>query len=191
MKEENKDFEYTSDNYTGAVYEHGKSLFDTQCTQSKEFDKYIGDLRTAQGNNLRNNSLNDTYVDPIQGKTVDFYYFDEDNDFWFMGFTDGTFIVRERIDHNMFSTYPHEPNMHWGNAFLLKPELCVTNRLSNNDKPKITPIGKWIEEHTDADIIGYYREMVRQFEESEQRNKDAKRERDIKEYYRLKEILGL
>ena len=48
--------------------------------------------------------------------------------------------------------------------------MCVILRIislyaTNGDKPKITPIGRWLEEHTDMDVIGFYHHMVEQFTE--------------------------
>lgn len=206
MKEKIKDFEYTEDNYTSEVYKHKKwagNFIPTNMTA--DFNKYINNVRTVHGNSLcnmlcsgSNNSVSEK--DAINGKTVDFYYFDENNDFWFMGFTDGSFIIREQTDHNMVydTAHTHEPNMYWGNSYFLHPDYCVTCdwitnllSLSDQDKPKITPIGRWIEEHTDADIIGLYNYMMHEFEDAKQRQKNYEHEKDIKEYNRLKEKLGL
>ena len=190
-----KDFEYTQDHYI-EDYRRNKMLLGLN-PNIYNFDKFDNGVRPVT-NTLCECNRQYQNEDPIKGKTIDFYWFDEDNNFWFMGFTDGTFILRECTDKNFIydSAHTHNPNMHWGYSYNVDADMCVIPRIislyaTNDYKPKITPIGKWLEEHTDIDVIGFYHHMVEQFTEQKKRTDEIEHERDLQEYNRLKEKLGI
>lgn len=190
----NKQFEYTEDNYINSVpKDHNK--FSLYMNGDNSFNNFLNGVKPLNMYSIATGNANDPYI----GKTIDFYYLSEDNDFWFMGFTDGTFVLRERTDHNFAwdSTHKHEPDMYWSDSYFLNPDICVTNNLSyfqrnkKDIRPKITCIGKWIEEHTDADIIGYYNAVVKEQERRDTIAEKNQHKRDLEEFNRLKEKLGL
>ena len=192
---DNKDFKYTQDNYI-EDYRRNTMLLGLN-PNIYNFDKFDNGVRPVT-NTLCERNRQYQNEDPIKGKTIDFYWFDEDNNFWFMGFTDGTFILRECTNKNFIhdSAHTHNPNMHWGYSYNVDADICVIPRIislyaTDDDKPKITPIGRWLEEHTDMDVIGFYHHVVEQFNEQKKRTDELEHERDLQEYNRLKEKLGI
>lgn len=173
--------EYTKENYIDFVPLHGNYL---DCpAHSSSITPYM-------------NGVSPIYVrnqDEFIGKTVDFYYGNQN--VVFVGFTDNTFIIKRPdtfgIDTFSRTNYPL--------IFVTFVESCVCvydgeeygidHHMDSFNKfvVRITPIGKWLQEHTDVDIIGFYEKVKKEREEIMERIKKDKEEEEYKLYLSLKE----
>lgn len=205
----NKDFVFDDSNYIDSVPidDVSRSIGLFGHSSHKDFDKFENGVRPANGLRLHSVVLdeNGKPKDPLIGKTINFYYFDEDKYIMFIGFTDGTFIAREMRDTNVeWDTSRHrEPHLSWGDAYWINPDWCVFRgdpyKISmelyrmqprKKDVIRITSIGRWLEEHTDMDIIGYYNMLVKEAEEDYEKYLQREKEDDRKTFDRLKEQYG-
>ena len=169
--------EYTKENYIDFVPLHGNYL---DCpAHSSSITPYM-------------NGVSPIYVrnqDEFIGKTVDFYY--ENTKTVFVGFTDNTFVIKR----------PHTlglDNFSLEFSTLIVSCVCVYDGQkstvddnvpysSKEFAVRITTIGRWLQEHTDADIIGFYEKVKKEREEITERIKKNKQEEEYKLYLSLKE----
>lgn len=133
--------------------------------------------------------------DILLGKTIDYYEFLDNKKLIFLGFTDNTFCIRMSYKMRIgtvhegydYETYTFAPSVY--SHFVLVD--YYENYNDEYGKVKITKFGKWLAEHTDIDVVSFYETVKAKRLEIDEFRKKSKREDEIKQFYFLKEKLGL
>lgn len=123
------------------------------------------------------------------GKTIDFYY--ENTKTVFVGFTDNTFVIKRphMLGLDNFSL-EFSPLVESCVCVYDGPRSTVDDNVpysSDEFAVRITPIGRWLQEHTDADIIGFYEKVKKDREEITNRIIIDKQKEEYNLYLSLKE----
>lgn len=191
-------FEFNKTNFINEVPMHGNYL---NCpAHAKDIDEFNkSDIQPLF------KTMHD-HTDCCVGKTIDFTYFMEDHGIIFIGFTDGTFMIRKETEMlSSCSSNGYTSQKTWMQYPILESCLCVydgekyglpLSYAEEQEIPygkhlvRITLIGKWIAEHTDIDVIGFYESVKEKRRKTEEYIKQQDEIRDRKHFEYLKEKYG-
>lgn len=194
----NTNFEFTEENTLLYVPCKGESHNYLDCpAHNKDFMRKYSNGVSGLCSNI--------YTSPteaLKGKTINYVYILSNGDL-FIGFEDNTFTLLHGFDLLMYDFNGQSTKSDIKDYLFLSdiPSSYVVYDGDDLDRDytqpdimivKMTPIGKWLHEHTDCDVVSYYEEVKAQrdvFNERKIKEQEEKQYKDFLYYKAMYEEL--